>query len=152
MSDNCYQTYLPNFRYKKNNIFFIFRTPQKLNIQKKIVWINETNINNFKYIDNIDYQYGNISYNLLKEENDKGLKILIYGNNNIIVDDIPQIIKYIELKLLKISLHNFEDKNIETINNKKYELENNEFTYYSRTKKNSSKTNLNDYDYDDTNW
>ena len=78
MSNIYYEAFLPNFRYKNGKISFIFKQPLKLDIMKKIVWINEFDIDNISIYDSILYDYENIEYKIIEEPYNEGLKVNIY--------------------------------------------------------------------------
>jgi hypothetical protein len=142
MSEVYYETVLPNFKYKDGKIMFLFKRPIKLDIMKKIIWMNECDIEISSFYNKIDYDYGKISYRIFEDESNDNLNIKIYENNNDLSKNIGDIVKNIEENLLKIYINNSEDKGL----NKKINDDN--FTIYSK-KKYSSNTKLSSYDYDD---
>lgn len=98
-----FETYLPNFRYKKDKVIFILKKPVKLDIIKKTVWINESEINAVLLTENtVEYRRGNIQYKILPEENSNGLKVHIYAPVKFRKSDISNVIKHIEAQLLNI--------------------------------------------------
>ena len=128
--------YLPNFKYKNGKIFFIFKNPIKLDIMKKIVWINESEINNVKLYDKIDYDIlsYSLSYRLTEEECSKGLKVNISNlHRDIDIKYIPDIIKQIETHILDIDTYD-----VPKLSNMNIFSSNNDFTLYQGKKKSSS--------------
>ena len=103
------ETYLPNFRYiikdRSGVIVFKLKTPFKIDVNKKTIWINDFEVKDIKLYNKIDYEYGDIPYRIIEEEFGKGLKIKIYDNSNINESSIHEIIKNIEIKILNINLH-----------------------------------------------
>ena len=103
------ETYLPNFRYIIKDgsgvIVFKLKTPFKIDVNKKTIWINDFEVKDIKLYNKIDYEYGDIPYRIIEEEFEKGLKIKIYNDTNIHESSIHEIIKNIEIKILNINLH-----------------------------------------------
>ena len=105
MTEIYYETTLPNFEFKDGKPFFKFRNPIKLDIIKKIVWVNDlpVNIKSYNTINSIDF--GIISYKIMnyEEENKSNeLKIKIYESNMDISYYIGDILKEIEYQILGI--------------------------------------------------
>jgi len=127
---NIIETYLPNFRYiiKDGNgiIVFKLKTPFKIDVNKKTIWINDFELKEIKMYNKIDYEYGDIAYRIFEEEFEKGLKIKIYDTNNIHDSSIHEIIKNIEIQLLNINIH--DTKNNDN-NNKSND---NDFTVFNK--------------------
>jgi hypothetical protein len=132
---NIIQTYLPNFKYKDDKIFFIFKNPIKLDIMKKIVWMNEIDLPNIRLFNKVEYEYDDIEYKIINEECFNGLKINIYEHyhNEILLDKIPDIIKHIEAQLLSFDVK--EISNPYTTISKKVEISNDDgFSVYTKRK------------------
>ena len=143
MSEIYYEAFLPNFKYKNGKISFIFKKPLKLDIMKKIVWMNESEINNISFYDNILYDYENISYRIIEEPFNEGLKVKIFQKYYDISPVIHHILQYIEANILKINTDKIVKQ--EELNTKS---NNNDFMIYE---KRSSPSNIrrNNYDVDE---
>jgi hypothetical protein len=141
MSDIYYETFLPNFKYKKGKISFIFKQPLKLDIMKKIVWMNESEINNINIFDSVLYDYENISYKIIEEPFNEGLKVNIYQKHYDISHEIHHILQYIEANILNINIDKIVKQ--EELNKKS---NNNNFMIYD---KRSSPSNNKQNNYDD---
>jgi hypothetical protein len=142
MSNIYYETFLPNFKYKNGKISFIFKQPLKLDIMKKIVWINESEIDNVNIFDSVLYDYEDISYKIIEEPFNEGLKVYIYQKYSDIVPLIHHIIQYIEANILKIHT----DKIVKLKDDLNKKLNNDNFMIYE---KRSIPSNIRRNNYDD---
>ena len=148
MTQVYYETYLPNFEFKNGEFFLKFKNPIKIDIMKKIVWINELpiNIKLYNHINSVDF--GKITYKIINDENDNSnkLKIKIYENDMDLSYHIGDVIKDIEYQILEI----YTDHNIDS-NNISYDSNEYKTVYSRRATSPNNKLISNNYD-DDSNY
>ena len=145
---------LPNLRFKEDNkkIYFYAKNPIKLNINNKIIFKNEFELNDISLKSKITVQNINFNCEIIEKELNNGLKIKIKYKemNTLSIFEMQKISRSIELTILNLNivddnLHNEDYDNYESYyDNLKYKFENSlEYDEDNNEEENSTNENKN---------
>lgn len=109
----CYESVIPFFKFRDNNLYFVPLKGIKLALSKQIVYANELKLNNVSLCEQIYCSNYTVKYNILKEEYNNYVKVHLRFNTDEDVEksDIDITLRHIVGNILKKDIEEYDIKN-----------------------------------------